>query len=515
MSSRKSSAFYGVLIALASLVVGMVIASHLGITPASIARPMDLPTANSAPISGPIDSTTFRSIAHDASPSVVSIRTRAKREVRGVADFFQFDNPFGGGRRQQPQRPPQQQILEGAGSGFIIDKNGFVLTNNHVVEDATEIEVQLATMRNGEPGLKAKLVGRDVLTDTALLQVTELPDHPLVAAKFGDSSQVAPGDWVMAIGNPFRLSTTVTVGVVSAVSRTAPELQPVQGRDLEMIQTDAAINRGNSGGPLLNLRGEVVGINTAIFSDQGGGNLGIGFSVPINTVRDILPQLHKGKVVRGRIRLSLSPYPVTREDIEDLGLPSTGGAVVSLVPEGGPASKAGIKISDAIVEFNGKTVTDNSQLVGMVTRTAPGTTVPLKVVRDKKTISLNVTVEELDVDAEQASLDRSRPDAPRQEREQPRETGFGMTIETITPEIARQLRLPPGKTGVVVTEIEPGSAAAQQGLRPGDVIVSVNGQAATSVDTVGALLDRVQVGRNARVVILRQGEESLVLMRKR
>lgn len=513
MSTRKSSAFYGVLIALASLVVGMVIASQLGLTPASVAGPLDVPAANSAPLSGPIDATTFRTIAHDASPAVVSIRTRAKREARGVADFFQFDNPFGGGRRQQ--QPPPQQILEGAGSGFIIDKNGFVLTNNHVVEDATEIEVQLSSARNGEPGLKAKLVGRDVLTDTALLQIVDMPDEPLVAARFGDSAQIAPGDWVMAIGNPFRLSTTVTVGVVSAVSRTAPELQPVRGRDLEMIQTDAAINRGNSGGPLLNLRGEVVGINTAIFSDHGGGNLGIGFAVPINTVRDILPQLQKGKVVRGRIRVSLNPYPVTRADIEDLGLPATGGALVKGVPEG-PAKAAGVKLGDVIVEFNGKAITDNNQLVSMVTRTAPGTTVPLKVVRDRKTLSLNVTVEELNIETELAAGEIGGG-GPRQQpnRPQPQDTGFGMTIEGITPEIARQLRLPPGRTGVVISEVEPGSLAFQQGLRAGDVIVSVNNQPATSVDTVGKALDGVLVGRNARVVILRDGEETLVLMRKR
>jgi serine protease Do len=511
MSSRKSSAFYGVLIALASLVVGMVIASQLGITPASVAGPLTVPAANSAPLSGPVDATTFRTIAHDASPSVVSIRTRAKREVRGVADFFQFDSPFGGGRRQ----PPQPQILEGAGSGFIIDKNGYVLTNNHVVEDATEIEVQLASMRSGEPGLKAKLVGRDVLTDSALLQITEMPDQPLVAAKFGDSAQIAPGDWVMAIGNPFRLSTTVTVGVVSAVSRTAPELQPAAGRDLEMIQTDAAINRGNSGGPLLNLRGEVVGINTAIFSDQGGGNLGIGFAVPINTVRDILPQLEKGKVVRGRIGVSLIPSTPTRDDIAELGLPSTGGAIIRDVPEG-PAKTAGVKVGDVIVEFNGKAVTDNNQLVGMVTRTTPGTTVPMKVVRDKKTISLNVKVDELDLDAEQANNNGlTRRDNPREPNDQPKDTGFGMTIETLTPDLARQLRIPQGRTGVVISDIEPGSPAAQQGLRPGDVIVSVNGQPATSVDTVGALLDRVLVGRNARVVVLRNGAEALVLLRKR
>jgi serine protease Do len=515
MSTRKSAVFYGVLIALASLVVGMVIASRLGMAPASLANPLDVPATNSAPISGPMDSTTFRTIAHEAGPSVVSIATRGMRQVRGVGELFQFpDSPFGGGRRQPPREAPTQ----GAGSGFIIDKAGFILTNNHVVEDMTEIEVQLSSMRNGEPGLKAKLVGRDVLTDTALLQIIDVPDQPLVAAKFGDSSQIGPGDWVMAIGNPFRLSSTVTVGVVSAVGRTAPELQPVQGRDLEMIQTDAAINRGNSGGPLLNLRGEVIGINTAIFSNDGsGGNVGIGFAVPINLVRDILPQLRQGKVVRGRIGVSLSARPVTRQDIEDFGLPSTGGAIVSEVPEG-PARNAGVHLGDVIVEFNGKTVTDNNQLVGMVTRTTPGTTVPMKVIRDKKNVTLNVRVEELNLEAE-AALQAGGP-SRREGGQERTDTGFGMTIEPLTADIARELRLPADRrAGVIVTEIEPGSAAFDGGLRQYDVIVSVNGQNATTVDAVGALLDRVQSGRNARIVVLRRAgdglRETLLLVRKR
>jgi len=521
MSTRKSSAFYGVLIALASLVAGMVIASRLGMTPGSLAGPLNVPATNSAPLSGSIDATTFRNIAHDAGPSVVSIRTTSKREARGVMDLFQFDNPFGGGGGGRRQPPGQMEYQEGAGSGFIIDKSGFILTNNHVVEDATEIEVQLANQRNGEPKLRAKLVGRDVLTDTALIQLLDLPKQALVEAKFGDSSQIAPGDWVMAIGNPFRLSSTVTVGVVSAVGRTAPELQPVAGRDLEMIQTDAAINRGNSGGPLLNVRGEVVGINTAIFSDQGGGNLGIGFAVPINLVHDILPQLRNGKVIRGRIGVSLNPSPLTSEDIEDMGLPSSGGALVSDVPLG-PSKTAGIKLGDVIVEFNGKTITDNSQLIGLVTRTTPGTTVPVKVIRDKKAMSFNVKVEELDLEAEQALLTGGGGGARGRAtpREQPKDTGFGMTIEQITPETARALRLPQGRTGVVVSEVDPTSSAAQGGLRPGDIILSVNGTAASTVDEVGSLLDKVPSGRAARLVVSTAGnggerQERLVVVRKR
>ena len=204
--------------------------------------------------------------------------------------------------------------MQGAGSGFIIDAAGYVLTNHHVVDGATRIEVRLASMRDGDRLLPAKLVGSDQLTDTALIQITDLPAEGLPQATLGDSGQIAPGDWVMAIGNPFALSNTVTVGIVSAVGRTAPQLRPVQGRDLEMIQTDAAINRGNSGGPLLNLRGEVVGINTAIFSDNGGGNVGVGFAVPINLVKEVLPRTadRQGRA-RAASRVNLMPR------LDDLG----------------------------------------------------------------------------------------------------------------------------------------------------------------------------------------------------
>ncbi len=503
MSARKSTLFYGVLIGLASLVAGMVIAAKLDLSPASTAANLTVPAANSSPITGPLDATTFRRIAEAANPSVVSIRTLTMRQTRGgVQDLFGPQNPFGG------RRPAPTQRVPGAGSGFIIDKAGFILTNNHVVEDATSIEVALAGMSQLEPGLPAKLIGRDPLTDSALLQLIRLPDEPLTEAKFGDSTQIAPGDWVMAIGNPFRFSNTVTVGVVSAVGRL--QNTAIDGRQEEMIQTDAAINQGNSGGPLLNLRGEVVGINTMIVSDGGGGNLGIGFAIPINSVSEILPQLRKGKVLRGRIGVGLSAIPITREDAQDLGLPGPSGSTVSSVTSGGPADEGGLKIGDVIVEFNGKPIKDNTSLVAMVTRTAPGTTVPLKVVRAKKTLSLNVKVDEFDVQQEQeaSALARSTQDI------NPTTTGLDMTIDRVTPQIARQLELPAGRTGAVVTEVEPGGVAAQNGVRPGDVILGVNDQVTSSVEQVNTALGRIVSGRLARLLIWRGGQETLVQVRK-
>jgi serine protease Do len=501
---RKSSFFYGVLIALASLVAGMVLAARLDLSSLSVAGNLAVPAANTAPITGPLDATTFRKIADAASPSVVSIQATSMRRARQELPFGfdQFIQPRG----RQPQAP---QRAFAAGSGFIIDKEGFILTNNHVVQDALEIDVKLAGMVDGETGLKAKLVGRDPLTDSALLQLVRLPDEELVPIKFGDSAQVGPGDWVMAIGNPFRLSNTVTVGVVSAVGRL--QQTAIVGRQGEMIQTDAAINQGNSGGPLLNLRGEVVGINTMIATEPGsGGFLGIGFAVPINSVSEILPQLHKGKVVRGLIGLGMSNRPVTREDAKDLGLPGSTGATIESVVEGGPAHKAGLRSGDVIFEFNGKTVRDYAGLVGMVTRTAPGTTVPVKFVRARKQMTLNVTIEEFDAERQLAAEQSEAEPAPVT----PTDTGLDMSIGAITPDVARQLEVPSGRGGAVVRNIDPTGVAARGGLRPRDVILSINDTPTTSVAQVNEAIERVASGRLIRLLVWRDAGERLVQIRK-
>jgi len=514
--TRKSNVFYAVLIALASVVTGMVLASRLDLTPSSLARTLNVPAANSSPITGPIDATTFRTIAHEAGPSVVSIRVQGRRPVQaGLEDFFGIpiqpgQSPRGGRRMPQPDDQDREQLVQGAGSGFIIDKTGYILTNNHVVEDADTIEVQLSSMDEFS-WLPAKLVGRDTLTDTALIQLTRLPDRGITEAKFGDSSQIQPGDWVMAIGNPFQLSNTVTVGVVSAVGR---PYQAASGRWEDMIQTDAAINRGNSGGPLLNIRGEVVGINTMIITDQGSGNVGVGFAVPINRVRDLLPSLREGKVTRGRIGVSVLRTPMSKEDAEDLGLPRPMGAVVSGFSASSSAKAAGVKLNDVIVEFNGKPVKDNNDLVDIVTATTPGSTVPVKLIRDKKTITLNVKVDELDLAAESSNIARAEPrSAPR---EAPKATGgFGMTIQELGPRERQQLQVPAGRGGAVVVDVQPFGAAGQSGIGAGDVILSVQGVDVKNADAVSAALDAVPSGRSARIVVWRQGEEVLVPVRKR
>ena len=511
MSNKKSTFFFVFLVALTSLVVGMVIASRLDLTPASLAGTLNVPAANSAPLGGPIDATTFRMIAHDQGPAVVSILTKSTRSGRSIADFFGFQDPQGGGANRRRGNQPQTVPVEGAGSGFIIDKAGFILTNNHVVQDATEIEVRLQGTEEFAAGLPAKVVGRDVLTDSALIQLTELPKEPLTEVKFGDSSQMQPGDWVMAIGNPFRFSNSVSVGVVSAVGRTPTELRPAAGRDLEMIQTDAAINPGNSGGPLLNVRGEVIGTNTAIVTDGGARtNIGIGFAVPINTVRDILPQLRQGKVVRGRIGVQVSRIPMTAEDAKELyGLPAVTGAVVDIV-EDGPAKAGGMRAGDVVLEFNGRAVKGSSELVALVSKTAPGTSVPVKISRNGKSQMLNVRVEELNLATEQVTAQPAKA-----EPDQPTDTGTGMHISAVTPQIAKEVNLPKGKGGAVIADIDPGSPAFQAGLAPGDVILSVNNVEVATVDDARKALDRVGARRTVGLMLWRGGREVFVQMRKR
>jgi serine protease Do len=513
MTSRKSTFFYGLLIALSSVVVGMIIASRLDMAPLSSAADLQIPETNSAPITGPLNADTFRNIAKQAGPAVVSIITTTQRNVPrgGLGDLFeQFGLPPG----VLPEGEGQPTPAQGEGSGFIIDEQGFILTNNHVVADAQSIEVRLSTMSDASYGLPAKIIGRDELTDIALIQLTELPSGGLPVSKFGDSEQIAPGDWVMAVGNPFGLSNSVTVGIVSAVGR---ENYVARGRTEAFIQTDAAINRGNSGGPLLNLRGEVIGINTMILttSQFNAGNVGVGFAVPINTVRDLLPQLRKGKVTRGRIGVGMHPRPITEEYAKELGLPEAGGAEVVSVEVGGPADEAGVQVGDVIIEFNGRPVRSNSELASVVAGTAPDTTVPMKVVRDRKTVTLNVTVEELNLEAEQQA--RGGRQAPGENV--PTETELGMSLRPLTQALRRQLEVPSGRGGAVVTSVTPFSPAAQAGIFEGDVVLSINGQDVSNVSQVADVLEAMASGQFARLIVWREDDggrrqEALIRLRK-
>jgi serine protease Do len=512
MSNRRFTWFYALLIAMTSAAAALVIASRLGLSPESSAQTVAAPAMNSTPLTGPVTATTFREIAKRASPAVVNIRTESRQRTQDLSDFFggsdlfdRFFGPSGGGVRPRQERP-RDQLVQAAGTGFIIDKSGLILTNNHVVEGASKIRVSLYG-EDEDQEYEAKIIGRDPLTDSALIELIEKPDHALPAIEFGDSSQMQPGDWVMAIGNPFNLAHTVSVGVVSAKER---PFQVAEGRSAQVIQTDAAINPGNSGGPLLNVRGEVIGINTAIIADgRQSGNIGIGFAIPINTVRDLLPQLRTGKVTRGRIGIGVGSIP--REAVDEFGLKDRNGALVQTVAAGSAASNAGLEPGDVIIAYNGKPVTGRDDLVQMVVATKPGTTVPVRIVRDRAERTVNVTVDELDLDAESTRLARNRDRGD--DTGQATSTGFGLRLQNISPQDARELKLDSAR-GALIADVEQGSPAARAGLRPGDVIIRVGREPIASATDAQRELGKVPSRGTAFLRVLRDGQETFVSVTK-
>jgi len=476
-----------VLVALVSLVVGLGISGSLDwLSPSRALIGESAPegrAGNALP--------DFVALAKQMKPVVVNISTTQVSESRGQQEFgspFGDDDPFNDFWRRffggpMPRGGPQRQ--RSLGSGFIIDADGSILTNNHVVENAQKIVVKLSDDQEYE----AKVVGRDAKTDIAIIKIDA--KAALTAASLGDSDHLDVGEWVVAIGNPFGLDSTVTSGIVSAKGRHIG-----QGPYDNFIQTDASINPGNSGGPLINLRGEVIGINTAIFS-RTGGNMGIGFAIPINLAKELLPQLRgKGKVTRGYLGVLIQK--VTPEIAESLGMDRGYGALVANVSKDGPADKAGVKVGDVIVEFDGKEVKDSGDLPIIVARTAVDKKIRMKVLRDKKELTLNVAVGELKDEEVVASV--------------PEKGELGMTVQRLTPQLAENLGL--DKTdGVVVTAVEPGSAADEAGVRRGDVIVEVDRKPVRGVEEYRKAIAGSRKGRGV-LFLVRRGESTLFLALK-
>jgi serine protease Do len=426
--------------------------------------------------------TGFADLAERTSPGVVNIQT--SKTIKGHAmpnfeDFF-FGIPRGMGRELEREVPS-------LGTGFVISSGGYIVTNNHVVEGVDSIKV---AFDDGNE-LDATIVGRDPKTDIALIKVD--PEGELFALPLGDSSNVRPGEWVVAIGNPFGLGHTVTAGIVSAKHRVIG-----QGSYDDFIQTDAAINPGNSGGPLLNLEGEVIGINTAINPRANT----IGFAVPINMAKQILPQLKaKGTVTRGWLGVVIQR--ITPELIEALDLADENGALVSKVAPGGPAAEAGVEHGDVIIEFNGEKVESWNDLPRIVAATPVGKEVELVVTRDGKRKFLTAKVGALDDSETLAELDGGPTEESAAE--------FGLRVQDLTPDIADQLGVD-ADAGVLVTAVEPGSAAEAAGLRRGDLILEVD---RADVKTAGELQERLAKAGDRALLLVRRGDATIFVPLKR
>jgi len=371
--------------------------------------------------------------------------------------FRRYQDPDGEPRQEQPPQGRQRERVA-AGSGFVIDSSGVIITNNHVIDNADRIEVSF----NGDnKNYEAKLVGTDPGSDIAVLSIDAGRKLPAVA--FGDSSALRIGDWVLAVGNPWGLGGSVTAGIVSAMGRDI-------NRDsfVDFIQTDAAINQGNSGGPLFNMNGEVIGINTAIYS-RSGGSIGIGFSIPSNQARQIIAELREtGRVQRGWLGVEIQP--VSQDIAEAVGLDTATGALVSRVRSGTPAEKAGLQAGDILLRINGRTVEDAADLRRMVAATGPGADVSLTVWRNGRELSLRTRLDVRDESQLAGTENRQSPDGPSAPAGELRLPALGLTVAPLTAEKRRQLEFDPDQTGVVITDVAADSNAARKGLRPDMVI---------------------------------------------
>jgi len=463
-----------------------------------------------APLKTPTDlSLSFREAAHTVLPSVVSIRAVTKGGMQAVRSnddeggdqqgeeellrrFFGESMPRGmgrGGRRFIPQQV-------GTGSGVIIDKAGVILTNNHVVASADEVTVELQDGRR----LKAKSWATDPRRDVAIVKVES--SEPLPAAQLGDSDEMQIGDWVLAIGNPFNVGTSVTQGIISATGRTTTinELE-------SYIQTDAAVNPGNSGGPLINLQGEVIGINTAISSNSGGYD-GVSFAIPINMVRGIADQLATtGTVKRSYLGIGLQSLDEKLQsyfNIQD-------GVLVTLVNEDTPAAKAGVKPRDIILELAGKKIANRSTLMNLVDGLTPGKAQKMVVLRDGKKVELDVTPEQMPEGYTNA-LKRTMKTAEPEHTDEKTESKLGLSVASITKELAQQLDLKSDVKGVVVVNLKLGGAAQEAGLTRGDVIVSVNQQPVTTPSEFGEALKKGDAKKGHLLEVQRDGGSVLVVV---
>jgi serine protease Do len=476
--------------ALSCLLVGVRVAGMF-----AIASGADTPFWTEAPPGQTprVQAPNFADLSEQLRSAVVNISTTQVVKGPGrVFPGFPFPRPFG---ERHPFEEFFERFFEGMGpqrelrrnslgSGFIINKDGHIVTNSHVVENATDIKVSLSDKEEFE----AKVIGQDPKTGVALIKIEAQWDLPV--APLGDSEKLQVGAWVIAIGNPFGLGHTVTAGIASAKGRIIGA-----GPYDDFIQTDASINPGNSGGPLFNLHGEVVGINTAIIASGQG----IGFAIPINLAKDILVQLREeGRVTRGW--LGVQVQRVTQQLAQSFGLESARGALVADVQPNSPAERAALQRGDIIVEFGGERIEDMTELPRLVAMTPPGTEADVKVIRKGQEQRVKVKVDEMPQEQRQAAVEGGAP-----------EERLGLIVQELTPELARRLEVPNAR-GVVVTDVEEGSPADEVGIRPGDVILEVNQQKITSLEDYRAAVQRTGDAESVLLLVRREGSAMYMVM---
>jgi len=485
------------LVAVSFLVIGLIVASNFSLTPATEARTEALWTDGTGKASAGQPGS-FADLAEKYSPAVVNISTAtvikegdAQQPFGGeespFREFFgdEFFKRFFGDRQQRPFK------RSSLGSGFIINSEGFIITNNHVVAEADEVVV---TLEEGDE-YTAKVLGTDEKTDLALIKIE--PKNGLPTCRLGDSDKARVGDWVLAIGNPFGLGHSVTAGIISAKGR---ELGA--GAYDDFIQTDAAINPGNSGGPLFDTAGNVVGINSAIYS-RSGGNQGIGFAIPINLAKSIVSQLEEsGSVTRAWLGVLIQQ--ITPEIQESLELKEREGALVGDVVKGGPADKAGIQRGDVIVRFNGQKVESQHELPTMVAYLPVGTEVKVVVLRNGKEKTFEVALEKM---TDEVVVSGTETDTEEMKEE------LGFTAQNLTPELAEQLGLDSAE-GVLIASVEPGSPAAEAGLRRGDVVLEVDRKKTKDINILSQVLEKAKDKKSVLFLVNRGGRTIFIAVKR-
>ena len=498
MSQQTKRQFLTFTAIFGAMVFGMVLAGSLDLTPASRSAPDDSPAPQAVPTSpgqtmqaGGLPS--FADLAETVSPAVVTIEASSFERGSRFRSVDPFEFFFGPRRRDAPQEPEEDQEFrsDSGGSGFLVSSDGYVVTNNHVIRDAEQVRVRI-----GDRSLDAVVRGRDPATDLALLKIESDDEFPYL--RLGDSELLRAGDWVMAIGSPLELANTVTVGVVSAKGRRINISQETSSFE-SFIQTDAAINFGNSGGPLVNLAGEVIGINTAI----NWGSENIGFAVPVNILRQVLPQLRdEGRVRRGY--LGIGVIDLTPRAAEAFGLESTDGAMVNNVLPGLPAEKGGLEPGDIILEVDEIKVTNTRQLIDYVSAKGPDAKVELKVLREGKRINRTIELSERPSEVAEGDQDSGSEEGGIE--------WLGLRYQDLTPGLRSSHGMPEDLMGVWINEISPRSPLYDEGVRAGEVInviTEVNGQRVDSVASFEDAVRNAESGSRLRVYIRRfaRGQE--------